>query len=190
MTAVIARASGSDSAIEGWSIGSAYAAFTLMVVSLSLGPLNIMRRRHNPTHNVLRRDFGIAAGIAALLHTALGLQVHMKGDIVRYFALPDPALVSAKVFVAANYLGLLAAFILAILVVISNNISIRSLGLDRWKRMQRMVYLAAVATVLHGVLYQILETRAIPAVVLLLLVSLAVLVLQLRGAGKRRRHSG
>lgn len=184
----IAAISGARSEIEAWSIGSAYAGFTLLAVSLSLGPINVLRKRHNPAHSVLRRDFGIGAGVAGLVHTALGIQVHMGGEIIRYFTLPEPRRASGMVFVSANYLGLIASVVLVLLVSISNNVSIRKMGIERWKKTQRLVYAAAAATLLHGLLYQLLEKRGAPGVSLVLLALLVVLVLQVRGVRVRRRR--
>lgn len=179
--AAIAAVSGARTRVAAWSTGTAYVAFVLLAVSLSLGPLNVLRERHNPVHSVLRRDFGMAAGIAAITHTLLGLQVHMGGSVGRYFTLPDHVSPSRVAFVTTNYAGLAASLVLLILVAISNNISIRAVGLERWKSVQRIVYFAAVATAVHGLLYQLIEKRFLGAVAFLAVASLAVLMLQLRG---------
>ncbi len=163
-------------------MATAYVAFGLMVVSLSLGPLNLLRARPNPVHNILRRDFGIAAGIAALVHTALGLQVHKGGAILRYFIVERPVTPREIAFIGANYFGLASAAVLAMLIAISNNPSIRTLGLAKWKRVQRFVYWAAVAAVVHGLLYQVSEGRRLILIILVLIVSLGVAGLQARGA--------
>lgn len=135
---------------------------------------------------MVRRDFGIAAGVAALIHTILGLQVHMGGRLVRYFTLPSPSSSSGLAFVSTNYIGLAAAIVFLGLVAISNNCSIRMLGLDRWKRLQRFVYGAAIATVVHGLLYQLIEKRFAGAIGFVCIMSIGVLVLQLRGRNARR----
>lgn len=157
----------------------------MLGISLSLGPLNVLRRKHNPTHMVLRRDFGVGGGIAALVHTALGLQVHMGGAIVKYFTLPDPVPAGRVAFVAANYIGLVAAAVLAFLVMISNDVAIRRLGLARWKSAQRLAYVAAAATAAHGLLYQLQENRVLWAILFLVAASFFVLVLQVKGRHAR-----
>ena len=187
LAAAIARLIHARSVIEAWSFGSAYVAFLLLAISLSLGPLNLLRRRHNPVHSTLRRDFGIASGIAAIVHTLLGLQVHMGGDLSRYFLPSAPPTSQNTAFVTANYVGLTSALVLALLVTISNNISIRRLGLPRWKKVQRTVYVAAIAAIVHGLLYQLLEKRMPVLIGFVIAVSLAVAVLQLNG---RRAMSG
>jgi sulfoxide reductase heme-binding subunit YedZ len=167
------------------SFGTAYVALVLLAISLSLGPLNLLRSRPNPVHSALRRDAGICAGVAALLHTVLGLQVHMGGVISRYFIPASPLTRSGLMFAATNYAGLLSAVILLVLVVISNDIGIRRLGLDRWKRIQRLAYVAAAAAVVHGLVYQSLEKRSIIGFIVVFLIATEVMALQLEGRSKR-----
>jgi sulfoxide reductase heme-binding subunit YedZ len=182
---VVAQLSGARTTLEGWSIATAYVSFIMLGISLSLGPLNVIRRKHNPTHMVLRRDFGVGGGIAALVHTALGLQVHMGGVLLRYFTIPDPVPKGRVAFVAANYIGLIAAGVLAFLVMISNDVAIRRLGLARWKKAQRLAYVAAIATAAHGLLYQFQENRVFWAILFLAAASVFVFVLQVKGRHAR-----
>lgn len=184
--AAIAPFASHRSTLQGWSLGTAYVAFVLLAVSLSIGPLNVLRGYHNPVHNALRRDVGISAGIAALIHTGLGLQVHAGGVLARYFTLPEPRTPSGAAFVSTNYLGLVSAGILALIVGLSNNISIGTMGLHRWKRAQRLTYVAAGAAIVHGLLYQALEKRSIWLILFVAVASVAVLVLQLAGARAAR----
>src|SRR5258708_21834563 len=67
------------------SIATAYAALFLTVATLLLGPFKVLRRKPNPISTDLRRDLGIWAGISALLHTAVGLNVHLRGKMWLYF---------------------------------------------------------------------------------------------------------
>ena len=151
-----------------------------------LGPLNVLRRKHNPVHSAVRRDVGIAAGIAGLVHTALGLQVHFGGALAKYFFIESGASLSRWAFVTTNWLGLLSAVVLATLVAISNNAGVRSLGLPRWKKVQRTAYIAAAAAVLHGIVYQMLEKRNPLLIAFVAVCSTAVLVIQLKGLAVRR----
>ncbi len=175
-------------AIQGWSIGTAYAGMLLLAISLSLGPLNVLRRLHNPVHSSLRRDVGIAAGITGILHTILGLQVHMRGALSAYFGLPVAAPLKSVLFVTTNWLGLISAAVLAVLVGISNNQSVKTLGLPRWKRLQRLAYLAAGAILVHGFLYEFLESRVLIGVLTTVGSAAAVVILQVKGAQARREH--
>lgn len=153
---------------------------------MALGPLNVVRGRANPVHSTLRRDTGITAGIVAVVHTVLGLQVHMGGNLSRYFVPPSTTSPGSTVFVVSNYLGLISALVLAVLVAISNNAAIRAFGLSAWKNVQRTAYFAIATAVVHGILYQLLERRAWLLVGVTVLVSAAVVVLQLKGVVTRR----
>jgi sulfoxide reductase heme-binding subunit YedZ len=153
-----------------------------------LGPLRLIRNQSNPVHNAMRRDFGISAGIAGIVHTLLGLQVHLGGDILKYFAVPRGLSKGAFIFPGANWLGLLSAIVLLALVAISNNISIRSIGLTTWKRLQRLAYVAGAAAAAHAFLYFALEKRALSAVVLVAAITAAVIVIQARGLTIARRQ--
>src|ERR671936_48191 len=55
------------------SIATAYGALALTALALLVGPWRTLRSQPNPVSYDLRRDFGIWAGIFALLHTAIGL---------------------------------------------------------------------------------------------------------------------
>ncbi len=146
-----------------------------------LGPLRVIRKQNNPVHNAMRRDIGISAGVAALIHTVLGLQVHLGGDIRKYFTLPpDPGKI-AYAFVVTNWLGLVSALILLVLVAISNNISIRAIGLARWKKIQRIAYFAVAAAIAHGIIYQVIESRNVLVMTLVGVTAISILILQLAG---------
>ncbi len=172
--------------VESWSLGTAYAAFVLLAVSLMLGPLNVLRRKHNPVHSSTRRDVGVAAGIAGLVHTGLGLQVHVGGEMARYFIISNPSTLSGLAFVASNYIGLVSALTLVVLLAISNNAGVRFLGLQRWKKVQRIAYLAASAAAVHGLLYQLLEKQKVVLVLFVTLAAAIVILTQLRGFRFRR----
>ncbi len=116
----------------------------------------------------------------------LGLRVHMGGVLSRYFVLPDAATGAAKAFVAANYAGLMSAVVLLVLVLISNDLSISRMGLQRWKRFQRLAYAAVVAAVIHGLVYQLLEKRPASLVTVVALVAVTIGTFQLRGFAVRR----
>jgi sulfoxide reductase heme-binding subunit YedZ len=84
-----------------------------------------------------------------------------------------PPALQSTLFGFANYTGLIAAMLLLLLLLISNDVSLRNLGLRRWKTLQRFSYFAFVVTVAHGVAYQVIEKRPFPWV---LLFGLTVLV--------------
>lgn len=167
------------------SISSAYLGLVTLVIALAIGPLNILLGKPNPVSSYLRRDFGIWSAILALFHTIVGLQVHFGGKFWFYFMyLPDhPHLIPLRhdPFGITNYLGLASALLMLILMLISNNKSIRKLTAKRWKSWQRSAYLVAIMVPLHAVIYQFLENRIPGFCILLATLILAMLVMQYTG---------
>lgn len=142
------------------SIATAYTSLIFLIACLSLGPWNVLRRQPNPVSFNLRRDVGIWAGILALIHTAIGLTVHLRGRMWMYFFKRlHPLQMQNTQFGSANYVGLSAALLFVMLLCISNDYSLRHLGSQRWKSLQRWTYVAGLTTALHGLLYQLIEKR-------------------------------
>ena len=167
------------------SIGTAYAALFLMTATLLLGPLNVLRNRANPVSFDLRRDFGIWAGIAALVHTAVGLNVHLRGKMWLYFVDTSHHL-RKDVFGFSNYTGTVATLVFVLLLPLSNDISLRELGAERWKSLQRWAYVAFVLTAAHAIAYQQIETRSAPFQVVLYVLFGILFGFQIVAAIKRR----
>ena len=150
------------------SMGTAYAGLGFLAYCFLLGPLNILRRRRNPISFDLRRDIGIWAGILALVHTTVGLTVHLRGRMWMYFVQQLHPLVLQKTgFGFANFTGLAAGAVFLMLLAISNDWSLRALGSKRWKSSQRWAYAAFGLTFVHGIAYQLVENRRFPWVLLL-----------------------
>lgn len=170
------------------STGTAYVALGCVALSLTLGPLNVLRGRPNPVSADWRRDLGIWGGIVGLAHVGFGLMVHLRGTMWLYFVSPPKAHSAIPVrldaFGAANYLGLVAGAVLLILLLLSNDRALRRLGTLRWKAWQRLNYLGAVAILGHGVLYQALERRRAALIAVFCLVVAGTLAVQ--GLGIRR----
>jgi len=112
-----------------------------MIVAMALTPL----RRLFPRSAFLawmtkrRRYFGVAAFAYALAHTVLYIV-----DMGTLQAILGEA------FVLGIWTGWVAFFIFIPLAMTSNDVSVRWLG-RRWKTLQRCVYAAAVATLLHWI---------------------------------------
>jgi sulfoxide reductase heme-binding subunit YedZ len=100
------------------SIGTAYAALVLTVVTLLLGPFRVLWRKPNPVSFDLRRDMGIWSGISGLVHTAVGLNGHLRGRMWQYFVDTRHHL-RWDVFGFGNYTGAVAALVLVLLLVLS-----------------------------------------------------------------------
>jgi len=174
--------------ISRLSIGTAYPALFLTAAALLLGPLNVLRRKPNPVSFDLRRDLGIWAGISALAHTAVGLNVHLRGRMWLYFLDPSHHL-RRDAFGFGNYTGGIAALLFALLLALSNDVSLRKLGVERWKSLQRWAYAAIVLTAAHSIAYQQIEKRIPPFQGVLYIVLGIVLVFQIAGAFKSRQFN-
>lgn len=175
------------------SLATAYTGAALLAATLVVGPLNVLRGRPNPVSTYLRRDLGIWAGLIALTHVGVGLQVHLRGKMWQYFVFPpewnrffplryDP-------FGGANWAGLGAGLLILLLLVLSNDASLRRLGTRRWKGLQRWNYAVFVLVGLHGVTYQLLENRWWGGVAALGLMVLTVATAQVWGLRTRRTRS-
>jgi len=148
------------------SIATAYPALLLTTIALLLGPWNVLRRHPNPISFDLRRDVGIWAGATALLHTIVGLNVHLRGRPWLYFV-DENSRLRHDLFGFGNYTGLISALVFLLLLAISNDLMLRRLGSRKWKSLQRWTYAAAALTVGHAVAYQLIEKRQILYQVLL-----------------------
>lgn len=171
------------------SMATAYAGLALVSATLLIGPINVLRNRPNSISADLRRDIGIWGGVVSIVHVIVGLQVHM-GSMVLYFLRevgPDKRLaLRIDAFGLANYTGLVATLLIALLLALSNDWSLRRLGGEKWKSLQRWNYGVFAFTVLHGVLYQLIEKRALPYPVVF--GAMAVLAIAIQLAGFRRRR--
>ncbi len=137
--------------LPGYVADSGLWSARLLIVALSLTPL---RELVGPRRWMLslirnRRAIGVAAFFYLLLH--LGFYV---ADMASLDAILDEALIPSML---AGWLGL------AMLVppaLTSNDASMRLLG-RRWKKLQRLVYAAAVATLIHWLLVHDGRTEAL-----------------------------
>jgi sulfoxide reductase heme-binding subunit YedZ len=102
----------------------------------------------------------------AVFHTGIGLNVHLRGRPWLYFV-DQHSKLRSDFFGFSNYTGAIAALLFVLLLAISNDLSLRRLGTQRWKSLQRWTYAAAALTFIHGIAYQHIEKRyvALEAVV-------------------------
>lgn len=166
-----------------WSLATAYVASVLLAATLSIGVWNLVRRRSNPLSIDLRRDIGIWCGLFAIVHTIVGLNVHMQ-KWTQYFV-DDAGGLRADFFGLANYLGVMALVIVIALLATSNDRSIALLKSRTWKRVQRWNYLFAALTAVHAALYIVVEKRFVPYLFILTGLIGWVLIVQLVGVLKK-----
>jgi methionine sulfoxide reductase heme-binding subunit len=170
------------------SMATGYVSVVLIAWAMLIGPWRVRRGRPAPASTDLRRDVGIWGGVFGLAHVVTGLQVHFAGAFWKYFVYPggDHRIpLRHDLFGFANWTGLAAALVLVLLLAISNDFSLRTLGTRRWKSWQRWTYWAAALTVAHALAYQV-ETRHLGRwIAAMVLLTVIVLVMQLDG---RRRY--
>jgi sulfoxide reductase heme-binding subunit YedZ len=185
-TALMFASVKSDDAVFKASMATAYVALALFAITLAFGPAAALRHRRYPVSTDIRRDFGIWSGIFALVHVAVGLQVHMRGKMWEYFAHASGGSVLPRLdpFGLANYAGLAATVIFAALLVTSNDMSLRRLGASGWQRIHGLTNWALTLTALHGVAYQWIEKR--PWAFVFLFAALALLSIGPRLSRSRR----
>jgi DMSO/TMAO reductase YedYZ heme-binding membrane subunit len=174
------------------SMATGYLGLVLLGATLVTGALNVLRNLHNPVSTDLRRDIGIWCGTISLAHVVIGLQVHL-GSMVLYFfreAGESKRLVPRfDLFGFANYTGLIAGLVIVLLLVLSNDASLRLLGKNRWKFLQRWNYAVVVLVVLHSIAYQILERRQWQYLFLFSVIVGTALIVQVSGFRRQRRKA-
>ena len=167
-----------------WSMATGYVGIALLGATLATGALNVLRRRRNPVSADLRRDIGIWCGIISLIHVVIGLQVHM-GSMLLYFFQEAGELKNlfprSDLFGFANYTGLIAVLIIFLLLLLSNDASMRRLGVKRWKFLQRWNYALIFFVALHSIAYQIVENRQLRYLLLFAVIVGGILIIQILG---------
>lgn len=167
-----------------WSMATAYTSIILLGVTLILGPLNVLKNKNNPVSSDLRRDIGIWCGLMGLVHVIVGIQVHM-GNIWLYFFKAVEGDESFQfrddLFGAANYTGLIAGVIMLMLLLISNDISMKALRPGKWKRLQQFSYLFFALTLVHGIMYQVIENRMLAFIISFACLMIVPLIIQFKG---------
>lgn len=170
-----------------FSLSSAYIAILLLTATLSLGAWNLIRQQVNPVSSDLRRDIGIWCGVFTIIHVLFGLNVHLQSWTQYFFDNSGHLLRDA--FGIANYSGVLATLILLLLLLTSNDFSLRSLGRNRWKFLQRWNYLFIFITAFHGFVYQFVEKRLLLFGLILGFICFSIIGIQIVGFYKKTRDN-
>jgi methionine sulfoxide reductase heme-binding subunit len=170
-----------------------YVATGLLGLTLLVGPANLLLRRRNPVSSYLRRDVGAWTAVASIVHVVVGFQAHGNasdvGNFLRYFFVADGG-VRVNSFGLANWTGLVALVIVAGLLALSTDGSLRELKARRWKRFQRFNYVLFVLVVLHAFFYGALLRMTSPFTLMLIATVFAVLIGQMVGIWLwRRKHT-
>lgn len=171
-----------QSILELLSIGTGYLGLGLLVVTLLIGPLNMLKVRRNPVNLMFRRDAGIWAGLNSLAHVAFAfaLQLDWGGTLLGFFLFKDGS-IKLNLFGISNYMGLLATLVIIFLMVLSNNWFLKALKGKRWKTMQRFNYLLFGVALVHTFTQQVNNARSYWLIVAVIAGTAAVMVGQFTG---------
>lgn len=150
-------------ALDRVSLLTAWLCFGLLVAALALGLLTALRTGRPTLNSLLRRDLGIWAGLTGLAHLAAATgEVMQPAYFNRYLTGPDgPPLPGWPDWLGNTSIvgGYLVGILFVVLLLLSNNWSLRRLGPARWKQLQGMSTTAFILTVAHGILFQVIERR-------------------------------
>lgn len=173
-----------------WRLSMATGSTALLFLSaaLSIGPIRRLRAQPIPAHIPWRRSIGVSAAVAAALHVSFGITIHAEGWRI-WVPFTHLWRSSGSLFVlgAAFWIGLTAATIMFVLALTSNARALRSLGVRRWKRVQRSTYLVYPLIFIHVLGVQRQEGRALGHAILPLFTMGIVLVLQISAIVSTRR---
>lgn len=176
--------------IRRFAVATGYIATGLLVLTLLIGPANLLLRRRNPVSSYLRRDVGTWTAIFSVVHVIYGLQVHYRlSDFLNYFVAPDGSPLTNS-FGLGNWTGLAALVIVVGLLTISSDFALRRLKAGPWKWIQRLNYALFALVILHAFFYGALLRATSPFTLLLGLSVIVVFVGQAVGVWLwRQRHA-
>lgn len=173
------------------SFATAYPALVLLVLTLLVGPWNLLRQKKTPVSSDLRRDIGIWAGLLGVAHAVVGQNVHLRGRPWLYYVYEQrahgPIGLRHDLFGFNNYTGLLGSLILIALLMTSNDWSLRRLGTPQWKRLQRWNYACFAVSAVHAVGYQVMEKQQTTFLITVVFCIAITVLLQSTGVVLRRR---
>ncbi len=176
-----------------WCVATAYTGLILLAVTLLIGPINVLLGRANPVSTDIRRDVGFWCAVISIVHVVIGIQMHM-GNMLYYFFHPpseetEGLVLRWDLFGFGNHTGLIATVILIVLLVVSNDLSMRIMGAKRWKGIQYTNYLIFAMVAAHSIIYLIIIKR--PAVYSITFAAVVVITIgfQLAGFCKRKYKS-
>lgn len=131
------------------------ASLILVSLAMSIGPMTrLVKRRWTRKLLPYRRELGIWAVVAALIHATIILIGWVEIDLWRLFGFEFHPVMQRYVmvrhgFALANAVGILALLYGVVLSATSNDLSLRLLGQSIWKFVQQGAYVLWWLTVLH-----------------------------------------
>jgi len=184
-----------EGAADRLSIVSAYICLLLLGAALLIGPVNVLRTGRLPGNSYVRRDTGIWAAMTGLLHfylaNVLSMTYEYLGIYVENPVLPPSSAVRSSLYTWGTIFGYVIAVLFIVLLVLSSDWMMRKVGMKWWKRIQRVSYLGFILTCIHAFAFQVLETRSLFWVLVVLVITMIIIAGQCMGirAVRRAGHS-
>ena len=144
------------------SVGTGYVSLILLVVTLAIGTLNLVLKRKNPVNLNFRRDVGVWCGITGVFHGLISFTLYNSGNVLSYFLTKSSNgnyTFEFNLNALSNLVGVLAFLIMLVLLITSNNLSMRYLKGKSWKFVQRFNYLLFILVAVHTIGYLVLNLR-------------------------------
>lgn len=141
------------SAMHRWNRAIGDMSLVLLAFTMMIGPMSRLWRRFSRIIPY-RRELGIYAVLLALLHTTIILFGWVSLDLMRLFGFEFHPNLQQYVmlnhgFALANVIGILALLYGFVLMLTSNNLSLRWLGNNVWKYIQQGTYVLWWLSVVH-----------------------------------------
>jgi len=178
-------------ALDRVSLASAYIFLLLISVVLLIGPLRAMQTGRVTINHTVRRDLAIWSAFLGLVHLLAGSMQSMTPNYlsayVTHAVIPPPVATREAYFLWSTIAGFVIGILLIVLLALSNNRSMTWIGKRWWKRLHSASYFVFILTIVHGLGFQVLESRSWPGYVVVGAVTLLVCIGQFRGFRAIRR---
>ncbi|QOY36884.1 ferric reductase-like transmembrane domain-containing protein [Anaerobacillus isosaccharinicus] len=137
--------------MHAWNRAFADVSLLFLSIIMLLGALSKVLKALNKWL-VWRRDFGIWAGVTAIIHLLIILNGWVEWQLFRFFYVFSPFVgdwVLHPGFALGNIIGIVALVYIIILTITSNEISIRLLGRKSWLYVQQKAHILYLLVILH-----------------------------------------
>jgi len=176
---------GFATAVDRVSLVSAYMFLLLLCIVLLIGPLRAMRTGRVTVNHILRRDLAIWCALLGLVHLLAGAMQSMTPVYLSEFvthASNQPSVAMREFFFLwSTIAGIVIGALLIVLLTLSNNWSMAWIGKRWWKRLHSMSYIVFVLTLVHGLGFQVLESRSWPGYAMVGIAAFVICIAQFRG---------
>lgn len=171
--------------MHAWNRAFADVSLVYLMIIILLGPLAKLVKSVT-RWLVWRRELGIWTGIMAFIHVLIILDGWVEWELFRFFYIFSPMLnewVIHPGFALGNIVGIVGLIYVFLLMLVSNDYSIRKLGQKAWNYIQQRAHVYYLLVILHTFYFIFLHQPQTPnwiRVPFILLIS-GILLLQMIG---------